>query len=241
MLSAGDDKNALIIGDRNPWRTGLTGLALRCLHVSKIPSLAATVNVTGDPRLSVSGNSFSAPRICLTLTALRRLSQSDRAPHPARQYVVTGLSFVEDVVYVGLGVLLAVGALALLVGAFRNTATTLFSGGFGNQVIGLLDQLLLVLLIIELLYTVQVSFREHGLLAEPFLVVALIAVIRRVLVLTAEVPKLPQAGEDVFRHALWELGLLAILILILVACLVTLQRWGKRRVQESGLDQPKAA
>jgi hypothetical protein len=44
----------------------------------------------------------------------------------------------------------------------------------------------LILLVIELLYTVQVSFREHGLIPEPFLLVGLIAAIRRVLVLTAE-------------------------------------------------------
>ncbi len=85
-------------------------------------------------------------------------------------------------------------------------------------------QILLVLLVIELLYTVQVSFREHGLVAEPFLVVALIAVVRRILVLTAEMPKLPQATESVFRHAILELGLLSVLVLVLVGSLVLLQR-----------------
>jgi uncharacterized membrane protein (DUF373 family) len=76
----------------------------------------------------------------------------------------------------------------------------------GGQVVGLLDQILLILLVIELLYTVQVSFRERGLIAEPFHVVTLIAVIRRVLVLTAEVPKLSKAGEAIFWHAMLELG-----------------------------------
>ena len=37
-------------------------------------------------------------------------------------------------------------------------------------VINLLDRTLLVLMLVELLYTVQVSFREHALLPEPFLV-----------------------------------------------------------------------
>ena len=41
-------------------------------------------------------------------------------------------------------------------------------------------------MIVEILYTVQVSFREHALIPEPFLIVGLIAGIRRVLVLTAE-------------------------------------------------------
>ncbi len=157
-----------------------------------------------------------------------------------RRYVVNVLSFVEDVVYAGLGLLLAIGAVALLVGAFRSSVASLFTSSFGSQVVGLLDQILLVLLIIELLYTVQVSFREHGLLAEPFLVVALIAVIRRVLVLTAEVPKLPQAGEEVFRHSLWELGLLTLMIAVLVGSLISLQRQARHSRHEPGLERDAA-
>jgi hypothetical protein len=88
------------------------------------------------------------------------------------------------------------------------------------------------LLVVELLYTVQVSFREHGLVAEPFLVVALIAVIRRVLVLTAEVPKLPEAGEYVFRHAMLELALLSVMIVVLVGSLIFLQKQGGRGESE---------
>jgi len=39
-------------------------------------------------------------------------------------------------------------------------------------------------MIVEILYTVQVSFSEHALVPEPFLIVGLIATIRRLLVLT---------------------------------------------------------
>jgi hypothetical protein len=58
--------------------------------------------------------------------------------------------------------------------------------------------------------------------------VALIAVIRRVLVLTAEVPKLPEAGEALFRHAMLELGVLTAMALVLVGSLIMLQRYAKR-------------
>src|SRR5207249_6827217 len=54
------------------------------------------------------------------------------------------------------------------------------------SIIKLLDHVLLILLIVELLYTVQVSFREHALVPEPFLLVGLISAIRRVLILTAD-------------------------------------------------------
>jgi len=154
------------------------------------------------------------------------------ADHPPllnrlRRFVAQGFALVEDAVYAGLGLLLAVTALALLAVAFNNFATVLVERSLTREAVGLLDQMLLILLVVELLYTVQVSFREHGLVAEPFLVVALIAVIRRVLILTAEVPKLPEAGEGPFRHALLELGLLTVMIVVLVASLIALQKQAK--------------
>ncbi len=146
-----------------------------------------------------------------------------------RRLVGQGLAVVDDIVYAGLGVLLSVVAFALLFAALKNFAGILSAGSLSVQVVGLLDQLLLILLIIELLYTVQVSFREHELLVEPFLVVALIAVIRRILVLTAELPKLPEAAGAVFAHALVELALLTIMVLVLVTALIMLQRQSKQR------------
>lgn len=152
------------------------------------------------------------------------------ASHPVRQAVVQTLSSVEDIVYVGLGLLLTVAALTLLVIALKSIVLALWNRALGGQIVNLLDQILLILLVIELLYTVQVSFRERGLIAEPFLVVALIAVIRRILVLTAEVPKLPEAGDVVFRHAMLELGVLTVMVLVLVGSLIMLQKYGKRAV-----------
>ncbi|HEY6308238.1 MAG TPA: phosphate-starvation-inducible PsiE family protein [Candidatus Angelobacter sp.] len=149
-----------------------------------------------------------------------------------RVLVGQGLAVVEDIVYAGLGVLLAIVAFALLAAALKDFATALSSWSLPGQIVGLLDQLLLILLIIELLYTVQVSFREHGLLVEPFLVVALIAVIRRILVLTAELPKLPEAGGVVFNHALIELALLTVMVLVLVAALIMFQKQTKQRQQD---------
>jgi len=98
--------------------------------------------------------------------------------HPLRLLIVRGLNLVEDAVYVGLGLLLTITALSLLSIAFKNIFMALTAHALAEQAVGILDQFLLILLIIELLYTVQVSFREHGLIAEPFLVVALIATIR---------------------------------------------------------------
>jgi uncharacterized membrane protein (DUF373 family) len=165
--------------------------------------------------------------------------QNQLAVHPSRRHVVRLLCLIEDVVYVGLGILLSASALALLATGLKSFVNAVMAHSLSAQFVALLDQMLLVLLVIELLYTVQVSFREHALVAEPFLDVALIAVIRRILVLTAEIPKLPQADEAVFRHALTELALLAIMIVVLVGSLILMQRHGYRGEDEvSSIAQP---
>ena len=136
--------------------------------------------------------------------AVSRASQSD----PARERIAQGFTKVEDVLYVGLGVVLAVGGVALLVNAVIHFVRSLLGGAIGPSVVAVLDQLLLILMIIEVLYTVQVSFREHVLVPEPFVLVALIAGVRRILVITAEFGTLASQGESAFRYAMIELGLL---------------------------------
>jgi hypothetical protein len=79
-------------------------------------------------------------------------------------------------------------------------------------------------MVVEILYTVQVSLREHTLAPEPFLVVGLIAGIRRILVLTAEFSEMVEEGGDTFRNAMLELGLLTVLVLALVGALAMLRR-----------------
>jgi len=126
-------------------------------------------------------------------------------------------------VYVGLAALLALSALVLLGTTAVTVAPSVAGGGLTGSIIGLLDQLLLVLLIVELLYTVHVSFREHVLTVPPFLLVALIAAVRRILVLTAEARTTAQARPDAFRETIVELALLTVMALSLVVCLYLLR------------------
>lgn len=141
-----------------------------------------------------------------------------------REQISSAFTRVEDVTYVALGVLLAASALVLIVAAGWFFIQNLFSGNAKENMVDLLDQVLLILMIIEVLYTVQVSFREHTLIAEPFLVVGLIAAIRRILILTAEFSKPAEVMEEAFRNAMFELGLLTVLILSLVFSLYLLKK-----------------
>ncbi|HSL47655.1 MAG TPA: phosphate-starvation-inducible PsiE family protein [Candidatus Deferrimicrobiaceae bacterium] len=160
------------------------------------------------------------------------MSPAGRARPPVRERIAQGFTHVEDVLYVGIGVVLAAAAVAMLVSAATVFARSLAAGGLGGSIVGVLDQLLLILMMIEILYTVQVSFREHVLVPEPFVLVALIAAVRRILVITAEFGTLMEQGEAVFRYAMIELGLLTVMTGVLVACLVGLRKRDKEAVAE---------
>jgi uncharacterized membrane protein (DUF373 family) len=160
---------------------------------------------------------------------------SARQPESARNWVAKAFSWIEDIVYVGLGLLLAGCAITLLASAALTFWHHLLAGSLPENVVQLLDRLLLILLIIEVMYTVQVSFREHSLAPEPFLIVGLIAVVRRLLVLTAELPQLLEKADPViFRQVSIELALLALMIAALVASLVLLRRRPVGAVAERG-------
>jgi phosphate starvation-inducible membrane PsiE len=151
---------------------------------------------------------------------------------PTRERIAQAFTQIEDVLYIGLGLLLAVGGAVLLARAAVVFAHSLFAGNVGTSIISLLDQLLLVLMIVEVLYTVQISFREHILIPEPFILVAMIAGIRRVLVITAEFSTIAEKPQGQLQLALIELGLLTVMIGVFVACLVALRKRHPQAVAE---------
>ena len=149
---------------------------------------------------------------------------SQAAPSLLRRWLSHGFGRAEDVVYIGLGILLAVNALALLLAGGLQFWEGLRAGTLSRDIVAQLDRMLLILMLVEILYTVQVSFREHVLTAEPFLIVGLIAATRRVLVLTAEFKEMLSVGEAAFRNAMIEMGVLTVMILVLVASLFLLRK-----------------
>jgi len=149
-----------------------------------------------------------------------------------REAVARVFSAVEDVVYVVLGLLLAAGLAALLLDAALAFWRGFAAGLSSMNIVPFLDRTLLVLMVVEILYTVQVSFREHLLIPEPFLLVALIASVRRIIVLTAELGELARKGGEAFRAAMIETALVAAVILALAGALVILRKRHPQAVAE---------
>jgi len=136
----------------------------------------------------------------------------------------------EVAIYGLLAVLLTVTALAALADGAMSLWNGIRTWTISAEVFEVLDHLLFVLMVVEILHTVSISIRSHILVTEPFLVVGLIASIRRILVITLEVSALTKGGawagqaESIFRASMIELGLLGILILVLVFSITLLRR-----------------
>ncbi len=135
---------------------------------------------------------------------------------------------IEHTIYVLLGIVLSLTALIALAAAAMSLwgAMVDWSSGLGAFLI--VDRLLFVLMLAEILHTVRVSIRA-GLSAEPFLIVGLIASIRRVLVITLEssqsTPGKPTGGnEQMFQSSMIELGVLCGLILTMVISIYLIRR-----------------
>jgi uncharacterized membrane protein (DUF373 family) len=157
-------------------------------------------------------------------------SNRPQQPKQVSQWADQGFIKVETFTYFILGVLLTLA----LVKGLADAAGQLFDSVRAHHDTGALvfaiDRLLLVLMIVEILHTVGVSFRSHTLTAEPFLVVGLIASIRRILVVTLEssqvgdVGRTSPTGEALLHAAMLELVVLGFLILIMVISIALLRR-----------------
>src|ERR1700735_2655796 len=141
------------------------------------------------------------------------------------------LSNAEVVVYTILAILLFITALATIANAGKMLWDGIAHWSIATQTLVVLDQLLVVLMLVEILHTVRISIHSHILVTEPFLVVGLIASIRRILVITLEAATLTKGGTwsaegaSIFRASMYELGLLGFLILVLVRSIALLRRY----------------
>jgi len=146
---------------------------------------------------------------------------------------------IEIVAYAVLGLLLAVTAILGIGGIVVSLLRAVRDYGDDDAVVIAIDRLLFVLMVVEILHTVRVSFRVGTLVCEPFLIVGLIASIRRVLVITLESSQASQPGkwtpdsQAFFNATMLELSVLGGLILVMVVS-ICLLRYSERRGARSG-------
>jgi uncharacterized membrane protein (DUF373 family) len=130
-----------------------------------------------------------------------------------REWTESGFGFIEDALYVLVALALAVGGIILFGSVVYDFASKVSDGSISTLILELLDGLLLVFIITELIHTIRVVIDEKVLVSEPFLVVGIVAAIRRLVVVSAEAKDL--IGKPTFSDAMLEIGLLAATVLAL--------------------------
>ena len=128
-----------------------------------------------------------------------------------------GLYVIVAVLLIGAAVLVVVGTVSGLVSSIRAHESAVSIG------VVLLDRVLLTLIVAELLHTLRLAVLRGEIVVEPFLYVGLIAVVRRVLIITAELEGLAPGGRALTNELL-ELGLLAVLTLALAVAVFLVRR-----------------
>ena len=134
------------------------------------------------------------------------------------------LSKAEEYLYLIAGFILVFAAVGLLISAVYEMILRIMEVSYLSALVHLLDRVLLVLMLAEIIYTIQRIARTRHLEATPFLIVGIIAAVRRILIITAESVEEVNLADPVFQGALAELGLLSVMVLLLAISLVLLNK-----------------
>ncbi len=129
------------------------------------------------------------------------------------------LERAEHYIYLATASVLVLAAAGLLALAVGEMIERIVGRDYVGALLHLLDRALLVLMLAEIIYTVRRIALKKRLEAEPFFIVAIIAAIRRLLVITAESSTHVNLNDPTFQAALVELGLLALIILALAGAM----------------------
>jgi uncharacterized membrane protein (DUF373 family) len=155
----------------------------------------------------------------------------DESGRPEKQpLIVTILNYAEKVVYYGAAFALLVTIVMLFVSA-GTALLAVFEAGPLDTALTVLDRVLLIFIFVELLDTIGIFVRENEIVAEPFLLIGLIAVVRRILLVTAEAEQ--TVGTAEFPNLILELGVLTALVISLSFALYFTRRTRGRRSSDS--------
>ncbi len=135
------------------------------------------------------------------------------------------LEHAQDVVTVAVGIVLVALAVVVLVASVVDFVNGTF-GAVNNGVQTLLDRVLLVLILVEVVHTVVITLRARRLVAQPFIVIGLIAVIRKILLVLTPAP-----GKTITVSTA-QLALLLASVAVFVASLIAVSYAERAREEE---------
>ncbi len=129
----------------------------------------------------------------------------------------------ENILYGAAALVLLVGA-AVVLGAIGYHLVQDLSDGVDHAVTEALDGLLLVFILLELLAATRAIMAEHNLVAEPFLIVGMIASIKEIIVLALVAQEELDKPGEAFEQAMVEIGALGGIVLLLAVAMYLVRR-----------------
>jgi uncharacterized membrane protein (DUF373 family) len=142
----------------------------------------------------------------------------ERQPGPDHQrrdrtWIAAVLGYGEFLIDTAVACALTVGGIVLLGVVVYDFVRDLGQTPFIALVLELLSGLLLVFIFTELMSTIRVAIARRRVEVEAFLIVGIVAAIRRLIVISAEAENL--LGSAQFRDVMLEIGVLAGTVLVL--------------------------
>jgi len=134
------------------------------------------------------------------------------------------MDLAERGAYYGVALFLLVTIVMVFVSAAISLGDVVELGPL-ETALEVLDKVLLIFIFAELLGTISTIVREREVTAEPFLLIGLIAVVRRILAVTASIEQ--NLGTSRFDDLILELGVLTVLVLALTGALYFARRMGR--------------
>lgn len=128
------------------------------------------------------------------------------------------LHLSEDILYLFVAVVLVAGAGVVLVDAVHGLVTEL-EDGTKLAIEHTLDSLLLVFILVELLGAVRETVRKRQLVAEPFLLIGMIASIKEIVVVSAFAPEDAEIADTMLQ-----VGVLGAVVVGLAVALLLLRQ-----------------
>ena len=132
-------------------------------------------------------------------------------------------TLAEDTVYSLVALLLLAGAGVLLVQSAYHLVKEVPHGAI-DAVKHSLESLLLVFILVELLTAIRTTLSERKLVAEPFLLVGIIASIKEIVVTAVDARESFGADDGVFADSMIAIGVLAAVLLTLSVATLLVRR-----------------
>jgi uncharacterized membrane protein (DUF373 family) len=138
--------------------------------------------------------------------------EKDESLNQLSARVADWLEWGDQAVYIATGAAFLLIGCAIFVYSLVNFYFQL-GNGFLTAILGLIHDLLLVLIIMEIMRTIITYFKIREILLEPFLHIGIIAATRRIL--TAGAQLTAQTSDASFTRYLWDTGINALVIVAL--------------------------